>query len=58
MTKRVKIPVTVKMRAGWNEQSINAPELARRVEDAGACGGRRARPDGRRSPTPGIPTGA
>ena len=36
MTKRVKIPVTVKMRAGWNEQSINAPELARRVEDAGA----------------------
>ena len=36
MTKRVKIPVTVKMRAGWNEQSVNAPELARRVEDAGA----------------------
>ena len=37
MAKRVKIPVTVKMRAGWNEQSINAPELARRVEDAGAA---------------------
>jgi tRNA-dihydrouridine synthase B len=37
MTRRVKIPVTVKMRAGWNEQSINAPELARRVEDAGAA---------------------
>ena len=36
MTKRVKIPVTVKMRAGWNEESINAPELARRVEGAGA----------------------
>jgi nifR3 family TIM-barrel protein len=36
MTSRVRIPVTVKMRAGWNEQSINAPELARRVEDAGA----------------------
>ena len=36
MTRRVNIPVTVKMRAGWNEQSINAPELARRVEDAGA----------------------
>jgi nifR3 family TIM-barrel protein len=36
MTKRVNIPVTVKMRAGWNEQSINAPELARRVEGAGA----------------------
>ena len=37
MTKRVKIPVTVKMRAGWNDQSINAPQLARRVEDAGAA---------------------
>ena len=36
MTKHVKIPVTVKMRAGWNEQSVNAPELARRVADAGA----------------------
>jgi|SRR5688500_3293843 len=36
MTKRVKIPVTVKMRAGWNEQSVNAPDLARRVQDAGA----------------------
>jgi nifR3 family TIM-barrel protein len=36
MTRRVKIPVTVKMRAGWNEHSVNAPELARRVEDAGA----------------------
>ena len=37
MTKRVAIPVTVKMRAGWNEGSINAPELARRVEGAGAA---------------------
>jgi nifR3 family TIM-barrel protein len=37
MARSVKIPVTVKMRAGWNEQSINAPELARRVEDAGAA---------------------
>jgi tRNA-dihydrouridine synthase B len=36
MVKAVKIPVTVKMRAGWNEQQINAPELARRVEDVGA----------------------
>jgi len=26
----------VKMRAGWNDASINAPELARRVEAAGA----------------------
>jgi len=37
MTKRVKIPVTVKMRAGWNEATINAPEIAKRVEDAGAA---------------------
>jgi tRNA-dihydrouridine synthase B len=37
MTKAVKIPVTVKMRAGWNDASRNAPELAKRVEDAGAA---------------------
>jgi tRNA-dihydrouridine synthase B len=37
MSRAVKIPVTVKMRAGWNEQEVNAPELARRVEDAGAA---------------------
>ena len=32
----VSIPVTVKMRAGWDENSINAPELARAVEANGA----------------------
>src|SRR5438128_3206074 len=37
MTKAVSIPVTVKMRAGWNDQEINAPDLARRVEQAGAA---------------------
>ncbi len=37
MAKAVRIPVTVKMRAGWNDQQINAPELARLVEDAGAA---------------------
>lgn len=37
MAKAVRIPVTVKMRAGWNEEEINAPELARRMEDAGAA---------------------
>jgi nifR3 family TIM-barrel protein len=36
MVRAVKIPVTVKMRAGWNDQSINAPLLAKMVEDAGA----------------------
>ncbi len=36
MTRAVKIPVTVKMRAGWNDEQRNAPVLARMVEDAGA----------------------
>jgi tRNA-dihydrouridine synthase B len=36
MVQAVSIPVTVKMRAGWNEHEINAPELAKMVEDAGA----------------------
>jgi nifR3 family TIM-barrel protein len=31
----VMLPVTLKMRLGWDERSINAPELARRAEDAG-----------------------
>src|SRR4030081_3618418 len=37
MTKAVKIPVTVKMRAGWNDDERNAPTLARMVQDAGAA---------------------
>src|SRR5918993_4180536 len=37
MTRAVTIPVTVKMRAGWNHASRNAPELAQRVQDAGAA---------------------
>jgi tRNA-dihydrouridine synthase B len=37
MAKAVKIPVTVKMRAGWNDANRNAPTLARMVEDAGAA---------------------
>ena len=36
MSKAVKIPVTVKMRKGWDDGEISAPELAKRVEDAGA----------------------
>jgi nifR3 family TIM-barrel protein len=36
MTRAVKIPVTVKMRAGWNDANRNAPALAKMVEDAGA----------------------
>jgi nifR3 family TIM-barrel protein len=33
----VKVPVTLKMRLGWDEHSIVAPELARRAEDAGVA---------------------
>ncbi|MBR1229459.1 MULTISPECIES: tRNA dihydrouridine synthase DusB [unclassified Bradyrhizobium] len=31
----VKVPVTLKMRLGWDHGSLNAPELARRAETAG-----------------------
>jgi len=31
----VKIPVTVKMRLGWDETSMNAPDIAARAEAAG-----------------------
>jgi tRNA-dihydrouridine synthase B len=37
MSRAVRIPVTVKMRAGWDADAINAPDLARRMEDAGAA---------------------
>ncbi len=37
MTRAVKIPVTVKMRAGWNDGDRNAPLLAQMVRDAGAA---------------------
>lgn len=30
-----KLPVTVKIRAGWDENSVNAVEVAKRLEDAG-----------------------
>ena len=31
----VRVPVTLKMRLGWDHDSLNAPELARRAEQAG-----------------------
>ncbi|MBU6446243.1 MAG: tRNA dihydrouridine synthase DusB, partial [Verrucomicrobia bacterium] len=36
MIAAVKIPVTVKIRAGWDDQSINAVEITRIAENAGA----------------------
>src|SRR4029450_11575755 len=37
MTRAVKIPVTVKMRAGWDASGVNAPAPPRRMEDVGAA---------------------
>jgi tRNA-dihydrouridine synthase B len=34
--KAVSVPVTVKMRMGWDHNSLNAPELARIAEELGA----------------------
>src|SRR5687767_6158564 len=35
MINAVKIPVTAKMRLGWDDQNITAPDLARALEDVG-----------------------
>jgi nifR3 family TIM-barrel protein len=35
MVEALKIPVTAKMRLGWDEDNITAPDLARALEDAG-----------------------
>jgi nifR3 family TIM-barrel protein len=37
MADAVKIPVTAKMRLGWDDQNLTAPDLARVLEDAGAA---------------------
>jgi tRNA-dihydrouridine synthase B len=37
MVKAVNIPVTVKMRKGWDDKALNAADVARRVQDAGAA---------------------
>jgi tRNA-dihydrouridine synthase B len=35
VVKAVDVPVTLKTRLGWDDTLLNAPELARRAEDAG-----------------------
>jgi len=35
VVKAVSVPVTVKMRLGWDHDSLNAPDIARRAEQAG-----------------------
>jgi nifR3 family TIM-barrel protein len=37
MVQAVKIPVTAKMRLGWDDQNLTAPDLARALEDAGVA---------------------
>lgn len=37
MVEAVDVPVTAKMRLGWDHSSINAPELARALEDSGCA---------------------
>jgi len=37
MVNAVKIPVTAKMRLGWDDENLTAPDLARSLEDAGVA---------------------
>ncbi len=37
VVRAVKVPVTLKMRLGWDDRSRNAPELAHRAEAAGVA---------------------
>lgn len=37
MVDAVKVPVTAKMRLGWDDDNITAPDLARALEDAGVA---------------------
>ncbi|MGN1337108.1 MAG: tRNA dihydrouridine synthase DusB [Candidatus Coprovivens sp.] len=36
VVESVKVPITVKIRAGWDEKHINAVEIAKKCEEAGA----------------------
>ena len=37
MVDAVTVPVTLKMRLGWDHDCLNAPELAKRAEDLGVA---------------------
>jgi len=37
MVESIKIPVTAKMRLGWDDDNITAPDLARALEDVGVA---------------------
>lgn len=36
MVKKARVPISVKIRAGWDEESINAPLICQLAQDAGA----------------------
>ncbi len=38
VVRAVTVPVTIKMRLGWDDESLTAPELARAFEQVGAAG--------------------
>jgi tRNA-dihydrouridine synthase B len=38
VVKKTKVPVTVKIRSGWDKDSVNAVEVASSCQDAGASG--------------------
>jgi len=37
VVRAVRVPVTVKMRLGWDDNSLNAPLIAKRAQDAGVA---------------------
>jgi tRNA-dihydrouridine synthase B len=37
MVEAVKIPITAKMRLGWDDENLTAPDLARALEDTGVA---------------------
>src|SRR5687767_4106983 len=37
MVEAVKVPITAKMRLGWDEENLTAPDLARALEDVGVA---------------------
>ena len=47
MVDAVKIPVTAKMRLGWDDENLTAPDLARALEDVGRGGDLRSWPHAR-----------
>jgi nifR3 family TIM-barrel protein len=38
MTDAVDVPITAKMRLGWDDQNLTAPDLAKALEDSGVAG--------------------